>query len=268
MEIVVKGRHTEVSEGLRRHIADTLSKVERYDTKVIRIDVELSHERNPRQSDVCERVELTCHSKGPVIRAEACAADVHAALDLAQAKLEGRLRKAADRRRVHHGNRTPVSLAAATAVPPATAQGENPTESGEAAVAGAGAAAGDNTLIHVDGDGPLVIREKVHDAVPMSLDQALYEMELVGHDFFLFVDSRDLRPSVVYRRRGYDYGVIRLDVQQIGEGAAAAEVLGVVGRENGAAPAAARPASGTPDEPQQQATVTPLTAQRVDEMVS
>jgi len=56
----------------------------------------------------------------------------------------------------------------------------------------------------------MYVREKIHEAVPMDLDQALYEMELVGHDFFLFVDADTARPSVVYRRRGYQYGVIRL----------------------------------------------------------
>jgi hypothetical protein len=62
------------------------------------------------------------------------------------------------------------------------------------------------------GDGPMVVREKTHQAAPMTLDQALYEMELVGHDFFLFVDKETELASVVYRRRGYDYGVIRLEV--------------------------------------------------------
>ena len=62
------------------------------------------------------------------------------------------------------------------------------------------------------GDGPLVVREKSHPPSPMTLDQALYEMELVGHDFYLFVDKESERPSVVYRRRGYDYGVISLDL--------------------------------------------------------
>ena len=66
--------------------------------------------------------------------------------------------------------------------------------------------------IAVTGDGPLVVREKTHPASPMTLDQALYEMELVGHDFYLFVDKESERPSVVYRRRGYDYGVISLDL--------------------------------------------------------
>ncbi len=62
------------------------------------------------------------------------------------------------------------------------------------------------------GEGPLVVREKTHDAEPMTLDQALYEMELVGHDFYLFVDAESKAPSVVYRRKGYDYGVIHLNV--------------------------------------------------------
>jgi hypothetical protein len=66
--------------------------------------------------------------------------------------------------------------------------------------------------ITVTGDGPLVVREKSHHATPMTLDQALYEMELVGHDFYLFVDKESERPAVVYRRRGYDYGVISLDL--------------------------------------------------------
>ena len=66
--------------------------------------------------------------------------------------------------------------------------------------------------LEVQGDGPLVVREKTHPASPMTLDQALYEMELVGHDFYLFVDKESERPSAVYRRRGYDYGVISLDL--------------------------------------------------------
>jgi len=64
--------------------------------------------------------------------------------------------------------------------------------------------------IQMEGDGPLILREKVHAARPMTIDQALLEMELVGHDFYLFHDRDCDRFSVVYRRRGYDYGVIRL----------------------------------------------------------
>jgi ribosomal subunit interface protein len=230
VEIVVKGRKAEVTDRFRKHVEDKLSRVERYDHKVISLDVELSKERNPRQSERCDRVELTMRTRGPVIRAEACAQDAYAALDMAVGKLEARMRRAADRRRVHHGRRSPVSVAAATsALADLEAAAGSPGDSGRPASAAQGATAtatagptttaeaedsGDRHMvcnIEVEGEGPLVVREKTHAAPPMALDQALYEMELVGHDFYLFVDSETKLPSVVYRRRGYDYGVIRLD---------------------------------------------------------
>jgi ribosomal subunit interface protein len=201
VDIVVKGRQTEISERFRAHVADKLAKVEKLDSKVITVDVECAKERNPRMADQSERVELTIHSRGPVVRAEASAQDCYAALDVAVAKLEARLRKAQDRRKVHHGKKTPVSVAAATAAVDAerTKGGTSPDTSIDDAST-------------VDDSGPLVIREKLHAAAPMDIDQALYEMELVGHDFFLFVDATTSAPSVVYRRRAYDYGVIRLAV--------------------------------------------------------
>ncbi|MBR7831995.1 ribosome-associated translation inhibitor RaiA [Actinospica durhamensis] len=209
MEIVVKGRKAEVTDRFRKHVEDKLSRIERYDQKVISLDVELSKERNPRQNGRSERIELTMRGRGPVIRAEACAQDAYSALDMAVGKLEARLRRAADRRRVHHGRRTPVSVAAATSGLTDSELGgdslpvqEEHANGHERHMVGS---------IEVEGDGPLVVREKTHAAPPMALDQALYEMELVGHDFFLFVDSETKLPSVVYRRRGYDYGVIRLD---------------------------------------------------------
>lgn len=193
MDIVVKGRHTDVAERFRSHVHEKLAKVEKLDGKVSRIDVEVCEEHNPRLAGQRSRVELTCRTRGPVVRAEAAAADPYAALDVAAARLEARLRRAADRRRVHHGIRTPVSVAAATA---ALSNGAAPAAEPRAAEEGEQA--------------PFLVREKDHPAAPMTLDQALFEMELVGHDFFLFVDSDRRVPSVVYRRRGYDYGVIRL----------------------------------------------------------
>jgi ribosomal subunit interface protein len=201
VDIVVKGRQIEISERFRQHVAEKLAKVEKLDSKVISVDVECAKERNPRQADQAERVELTIRSRGPVIRAEAAAQDCYAALDVAVAKLEARLRKAQDRRKVHHGTKTPVSVAAATATLEAPSVNGSATET---AAEETGAGLGDG--------GPMMVREKVHAAVPMDLDEALYEMELVGHDFFLFVDAATSQPSVVYRRRAYDYGVIRLAV--------------------------------------------------------
>lgn len=199
MDIVVRGRNVEVPDHYRQHVAEKLARVERYNDRIIRADVELLHEKNPRQSDVCQRVEITCRVRGPVVRAEACAADFYKALDIAVERLERKFRQAADRRRVHHGRHTPTSVAAATS-------GLAQDVASTVAVAELDIEPEDETL-----EGPsLVVREKEHPAKPMTTDQALFEMELVGHDFFLFADSDSGRASVVYRRKGYDYGVIRL----------------------------------------------------------
>lgn len=204
MDVVVTGRQIEVSERFREHTQEKLSRLEKHDHRIMRVDVEVSRERNPRQVERAVRVELTAFSKGPVIRAEAAAEDKMAALDMALDKMASQMRKAADRRRVHRGRHTPVSVAEALAdaTPPETEDREDEVTERKVGP------------ITVTGDGPLVVREKAHDATPMTLDQALYEMELVGHDFYLFVDKESERPSVVYRRRGYDYGVITLNVSQ------------------------------------------------------
>jgi ribosomal subunit interface protein len=188
----------EVPDHFRQHVTEKIERVERYDHRIIRVDVELYHEPNPRQSASCQRVEVTCATRGPVVRAEACASDFYRALDAAVAKLDSRMRRAADRRRVHRGSRTPTSVAAATgglgmngAAPAATLARPQEEEQQEEF-------------------GGLVVREKEHSAEPMTIDRALFEMELVGHDFYLFSDADTGRPSVVYRRKGYDYGVIRL----------------------------------------------------------
>ena len=209
MDIVVKGRNVEVPDHYREHVAQKLAPSERLDSRVIRFDVELAHEKNPRQSDRCQRVEITCYSKGPVIRAEACAADFYAALDAAVLKLEARLRKAHDRRRVHHGRHTPPSVAEATAgLPVGVPLGRNgqsaQTSSESVAVLDA------PQDQPVDDTATLIVRDKTHEAEPMTSADALHEMELVGHDFYLYMDAETSLPSVVYRRHGYDYGVIRL----------------------------------------------------------
>lgn len=200
MEIVVTARHTDVSDRFRRHLEDKLVKVEQLAPRAQRVDVEVSHESNPRQSHTCERVEITVRDKGPVIRAEASADDPYAALDMAQEKLLERLRRARDRRKVHHGRHNPTSVREATrGLAPPDLNGARPSSGPE-----------DSAGADAWGDSPVVIREKLHTTAPMSLDDALYEMELVGHDFYLFIDSASRCPSVVYRRRGWSYGVIRL----------------------------------------------------------
>jgi ribosomal subunit interface protein len=209
VEIVVTGRHVQVSDRFRRHLDEKLAKVPQLMPRVQRLEVVVSHEANPRQSKACERVEITCHVKGPVVRAEACADDKYAALDVAMDKLLERLRRIQDRRRVHRGRRVPESVAQATA------RAAEPDFNGAAPRGGAqGEADPGLDVVIADGDSPIEVREKIHATSPMRLDQALYEMELVGHDFYLFHDSDTGRPSVVYRRRGWSYGVIHLDVDE------------------------------------------------------
>jgi ribosomal subunit interface protein len=287
MEITFKGRHTSVPERFRRHASAKLVKLGKLDHNAIRIDVEVSTERNPRQADRSERVELTIRSRGPAVRAEAAADDRYAALDLAFAKLEGRLRKAAERRKVRRGDLTVRSTDARTAVAApagaATAAAETagladvdipaiPPPDDAAMLAGTpvgrranGKAYGSKSSaraatkaapkpggrrpeavvplpafpaeeggptghdfdgfrdeaeaeesvsgvlpMQMVGDGPLIVREKFHASRPMTIDEALLEMELVGHDFFAYHDSQCGKFSVIYRRHGYDYGVIRL----------------------------------------------------------
>jgi ribosomal subunit interface protein len=200
VDIVVSGRHCEVSERFREHVEEKLARLEKHDHRLIRVEVQVEKERN--KPDKAVRVELTAKSRGPVIRAEAAAEDKMAALDLALDKMTAQMRRAADRRKVHRGQHAPTSVQQALANVPAPVEAEEGASDGsvERKVG----------PVTVTGDGPLVVREKEHAATPITLEQALYEMELVGHDFYLFLDKESEKPSVVYRRRGYDYGVISL----------------------------------------------------------
>lgn len=202
-EIVFKGRNVEIPDHFRIYVSQKLARCERFDKTIYLFDVELDHERNRRQRKACQRIEITARGRGPVVRGEACADSFYAALESAVAKLENRLRRGKDRRKVHYGDKTPVSLAEATAVlpPPEKAFNAEPADVHDHVGAEPG---------QKDHEPGQVVRTKEHPAKPMSVDDALYEMELVGHDFFLFFDKETERPSVVYRRHAYDYGLIRL----------------------------------------------------------
>ncbi|MCL6423938.1 ribosome-associated translation inhibitor RaiA [Brachybacterium sp. JHP9] len=238
MEINVVGRHMDVPERFRRHLEEKLEKISQLAPQAQRVDVELSEESNPRQSDSAARVELTVHDDGAVIRSEARADDLYGALDVAHGKLLERLRRARDRRkdrgrgrsRSHQdipSVRTMAPLGEgieAGSVPGASAPSDQgPAEPGLSdpeqtdPLGGADRAAGEASEEGGDeagdafADSPVVIREKKHRAQPMSIDDALYRMEQVGHDFFLFVDEATGNPKVVYRRKGWNYGVIELE---------------------------------------------------------
>jgi ribosomal subunit interface protein len=220
VEIVVTGRNVEVPDHFRVHVEDKLARLERYDHKIIGMEVELFHEPNPRQSKNCQRVEITGHGRGPVARAEACAQDFYAALDCAIAKLESRLRRSHDRRRVT-GRRSRVMAGrggvGAVAVLEELSEVDVSADMAIPAPRGHSEDLPDAHHSHeplddrTDDDLPgRIVRRKQHSGEPISIDEALSRMELVGHDFYLFADSACGTPSVVYRRKGYDYGVIRL----------------------------------------------------------
>jgi ribosomal subunit interface protein len=215
MEFMISGRNLTVSDRFREYADEKISKIASLGDKVQRVDAKVSKETKARQADEMLTVELTVLGRGPVIRAEASAADKFAAFDLAYNKLLERLRRAKDRNKVHHGRHTPKSVTEATA----TLEPASPTEPLYAAVGRAEdlqASAAEKSPYDVEndipaGDSPVLIRRKVFTAASLTLDDAVDNMELVGHDFYLFVDKETKAPSVVYRREGWTYGVISLD---------------------------------------------------------
>lgn len=215
MEFMISGRNLTVSDRFRDYAEEKIAKVEQLGDKVQRLDAKVSKQTNARQTDNSLTVELTVLGRGPVIRAEAAAADQFAAFDLAYNKLLERLRRARDRKKVHHGRHRPTALFEATATlePAGTAQ---PLHTEVANGANPAPAAPERSAYDIEndvpaGDSPVLIRRKVFPALPLTLDDAVDNMELVGHDFYLFLDSETGAPSVVYRRRGWTYGVISLD---------------------------------------------------------
>ena len=218
-EVVVHGRHIDLSSRFREHAAEKLGRVGKYGVPVNRVDVEVSKETNPRLADRAYEVELTCRLKGPVIRAEAYATDHYSAFDIAFGRLTERLRRYAERRRPHRGGRHTHrgSLATETWVDDSLLADVAVTE----AEVADGAAGDEDIDPYSEADagtvfeqGPVVVREKTHATTPMNVEQAVTQMELVGHDFYLFLDVDSGYYSVVYRRRGYDYGLIRIDTAE------------------------------------------------------
>ena len=218
MEIVITGRHTQIKQRFRDVVDSKMNRVTAIAPDAQRIQVVLTHEGNPRQADSAKRVELTVQAGKTVIRAEASSADEFSALDMALDKLTQRLRRVRDRRKDHRRGLEhpplPVDLPVDNQAGDQGEQGpeSNPDNSAQSAVA-SDLAPGQSVEVQV-GDTPIVIRRKLHIAEPMSIDEALYEMELIGHDFFLFVNKETQRPSVVYRRHGWSYGVFEIDTPE------------------------------------------------------
>lgn len=205
MEVSITGRQCSISDAMREQVTERLTdSISKLKDRVIRVEVEFTASPAKGTPDDDIRCEITLRGKGPVVRATGEAGDKRTALDRAEDKLLTQLRKASDRRKRNRGLRSYKWVGAS---PEDVESIELNTEDQwpeKRNVAG----------LEVTGDGPLVVREKVHASRPLTLAQALDEMELVGHDFFLYVDAESGAPSVVYRRKAYDYGVIHLDVQE------------------------------------------------------
>lgn len=201
-QVTIRGRNVEVPDHFANRINSKLAKIEKMSPAIQRFDVILLHENNPRLSKMSQRIEITLKGKPGVARAEAAEDTFYAALESAVAKLERQMRKARTRRKISHsGHRRPQSVAEATAD---LATDAAPVEA----------------LDQIDGveyddgvDASLpgqIVRRKEHDGTPMTVDEALEKMELVGHDFYLFRDAETGRATVVYRRHAFDYGLITL----------------------------------------------------------
>ncbi len=213
MDISINGLGLGITDRFRSYATEKAEKISHLAEKALAFEVKVSRHNEKNGSNGDDRVELTLIGPGPLVRAEATGSDKYVALDLAMDKLVERLRRAKDRQKVHRGKHRPTSLREASAagfavtdIRPASVEVMEKVRTGAIDV------------IEESGEGeveedwsPVVIRKKVFDAMPMTVDDALYHMELVGHDFYLFIDAETDRPSVVYRRKGWDYGVIGLD---------------------------------------------------------
>ena len=199
MDVSVTSRRCQLTDAFRDHVSEKLNSLEKLKERIIRAEVMVTCSDAKRQPEQAVRVEITLNGKGPVVRAEASADDKMVAFEHALDRLKTQLLRASDRRKVHRG------LRGGTLTKPVEVAPVEPEEEQEDVRTVAG--------LEVQGDGPLVVREKKFSSSPLTLAQALDEMELVGHDFFLYLDAESSQPSVVYRRKAYDYGVIHLEVE-------------------------------------------------------
>lgn len=206
MEINITARNLSVSDRFRDYVAERSHKVEQLAHKVQSLDIKVTRHDHSRTSGPEDQVELTVIEPGHVIRAEAHAGDKFSAFDMAFGKLTERLRRASDRRKVHHGAHGSLGTSELTSSDFASLDIQ-PVDGD--ILLGKAVESGSATTPDL-GDSPVVIRRKEFTGKPMTVDDALYHMELVGHDFYLFHDSETGKPSVVYRRKGWNYGVLTL----------------------------------------------------------
>lgn len=215
METNIVGRNLGITDRFREYATEKAEKIAGLAEKALALEIKVSRHREKNGATGNDRVELTLIGKGPLVRAEADGTDKYAAFDVALGRLLERVRRAKDRKKVHRGGaHRPTSLQEASAagfsdvdITPADVETLERVRTGAIPIVTEEHPAAEAEEQYC----PVVIRRKVFPAAPMTVDDALYFMELVGHDFYLFQDLETKRPSVVYRRKGWDYGVIELD---------------------------------------------------------
>jgi len=216
METNIVGRNLGITDRFREYATEKAEKIAGLADKALALEVKVSRHTEKSGAAGNDRVELTLIGKGPIVRAEAEGSDKYAAFDIALGRLLERVRRAKDRKKVHRGGaHRPTSLHDASSsgfavidIVPADGDTLERVRTGAIPVVSDEAEEAEEAE---EVYSPVVIRRKVFSAAPMTVDDALYFMELVGHDFYLFQDAESHRPSVVYRRKGWDYGVIELD---------------------------------------------------------
>lgn len=232
MDINIVGRNLGITDRFREYATEKADKVAHLAERAISFEIKVSrHNEKLGSQNGDDRVELTLVGPRAVVRSEATGTDKYAAFDIALGKLLERVRRAKDRRKVHRGQHRPTSLReASTDGFSAVGLAAAPVSVLDQVRTGSVPAVTDETEQSEAEEeySPVVIRQKVFASIPMTVDDALYYMELVGHDFYLFVDQETKRPSVVYRRKGWDYGVIALDddAEELQEVATASRKLG------------------------------------------
>ena len=195
--VTITGRNVEVPEHFQERVNSKLAKIEKLDPTLTSFHVELQHEPNPRRESEAERIQITATGSGHLARAESKQENFYAALEAAVDKLERSLRKVKARRNIAlSGHRAPKGAGVLAAEMEADAKAAQKRAEDQAGM--------------YDVDPGQIVRSKVHPNTPRSVDDALSEMELVGHDFYLFINEETNRPAVVYRRHAYDYGLIEL----------------------------------------------------------
>lgn len=196
VDVVVIGKNTEVSAPLREATIEKVDRIGRFASDVRRVEVDYSETRNRRVAD-SQTCEILVHVKGHLVKSHASAPDPFAALDLALGKIEHQLRRLHGRRAARRDSRRDGG-------PGRSGNGEVAVAPGEAPIAreveGVEASSPDGS--------PTIVKTKQFAVKPMDPEEAALQMELLGHDFFLFTSSENGRAAVVYRRRDGHLGLI------------------------------------------------------------